>query len=296
LSVDVIFEHLLGGPDSTAATSVVDTRIPSFLASEPLPQGERAEDYLDRLPKEPFILYVGALSRLKGLAVLFDAYRKLASPPPLVLLGTPRPDKLDFPLGVVVMTNVPNAVIMAAWDRALFGVMPSLWPEPFGTVVAEAMSRGRPVVGTRTGGHGDMLDESSGILVPQGDPEALARAMADLIGDPDRRAAMGLAAQSARGCSAPSRCCRGSRRFTGRSLSACRPSVGSRPVVGDRCAGVRATSQDQRRDCAYTEGRWAPASMRRHLRPCGSKPASAIVSSAITVRLAGARRRRSPTS
>jgi glycosyltransferase involved in cell wall biosynthesis len=61
--------------------------------------------------------------------------------------------------------------------------------------VAEAMSRGRPVIGTRPGGHSDMIDESNGILVPRGDAAALAAAMAELIGDPARREALGAAAR-----------------------------------------------------------------------------------------------------
>lgn len=84
---------------------------------------------------------------------------------------------------------------MAAWDGALFGVMPSLWREPFGTVVAEGMSRGRPVIGTQIGGHADIIDDASGLLVPQGDVDALEQARRALIDHPERREAMGRAAR-----------------------------------------------------------------------------------------------------
>ena len=192
---DMMVEHLLGGPDSPAARSIVDATIPSFLASDDVPGSVPVEQFVEQLPREPFILFVGAMSRLKGLGTLFDAYRRLVEPPPLVLIGTRRPDALELPPGTVVLTDVPNEAVMAAWDHAMFGVMPSLWPEPFGMVVAEGMSRGRPVIGTQTGGHVDMLDAESGILVPQGDVEALARAMQDLVDHPERREAMGRAAR-----------------------------------------------------------------------------------------------------
>jgi glycosyltransferase involved in cell wall biosynthesis len=147
------------------------------------------------LPKEPFILFVGAFRRVKGLETLFEAYRRLASPPPLVLIGTfERDSPAAMPPQATVLTDAPHAIVMAAWDRALFGVMPSLWPEPLGATVSEGMSRGRTVIGTRLGGHTDMLDENTGILVPQGDPAALAAAMEELIVDPARREALGRAA------------------------------------------------------------------------------------------------------
>ena len=172
-----------------------EVTIPSF-------QGVAQEDpavsvapYVSRLPDEPFIMFVGAFRKVKGLEVLFDAYRRLVSPPPLVLMGTfGRDSPESFPPDAVVLTDVPHSAVLAGWERAMFGVMPSLWPEPYGSVVAEAMSRGRPVIGTTLGGHADMIDETTGILVPQGDAGALARAMQELIDDPQRRAAMGRAA------------------------------------------------------------------------------------------------------
>jgi glycosyltransferase involved in cell wall biosynthesis len=105
-----------------------------------------------------------------------------------------RDSPADFPPEAIVLTDVPNAAVMAAWDRAMFGVMPSLWPEPLGATVAEGMSRGRPVIGTQLGGHADMLTDSAGMLVPQGDVAALREAMAKLIADPGLREEMGRAA------------------------------------------------------------------------------------------------------
>jgi glycosyltransferase involved in cell wall biosynthesis len=177
---------------------VAEVTIPSFQSrsSTDISANELAP-YLDALPREPFILFVGPLRRIKGLEVLFEAYRRLDSPPPLVLMGMAGHDPpRGIPDGAVVLTDVPHPAVLAAWDRALFGVMPSLWPEPYGAVVAEAMSRGRPVIGTLVGGHADMLDESCGLLVPQGDVAALADAMQTLIDDPARREAMGRAARA----------------------------------------------------------------------------------------------------
>jgi glycosyltransferase involved in cell wall biosynthesis len=73
-------------------------------------------------------------------------------------------------------------------------VLPSR-QEPFGTVLAEAMAVGTPVVATDVGGLAEVVDDGvTGALVAPGDPAALARALAELAADPDRRARLGAAA------------------------------------------------------------------------------------------------------
>jgi glycosyltransferase involved in cell wall biosynthesis len=195
---DVTIRYLFGpgGPPDNLLRVV----IPSFQDVAPDQPVDSSDGevgaYLARLPTEPFILYVGAFRKVKGLETLFDAYNRLQAPPPLVLMGTyERDSPTNFPDEAVVLTDVPHPAVMAAWDRAMFGVMPSLWPEPFGATVAEAMNRGKPVIGTTLGGHVDMVgDNEAGILVPQGDVGALEGAMKELIGDSEQRARYGLAA------------------------------------------------------------------------------------------------------
>lgn len=164
------------------------TVIPNFHEEE---QGVAPEpEPLAQLPQEPFILFVGGFRRIKGIHELFEAYESLEDPPPLVLVGTPASDSPDrFPERSVVIHNVSHATVMAIWDRALFGVLPSKAPEALGNVVHEAMSRGRAMIGTRPGGQEDMIDDGeTGLLVPGGDAPALAEAMKRLIEDAELRA------------------------------------------------------------------------------------------------------------
>jgi glycosyltransferase involved in cell wall biosynthesis len=191
---DVTLPHFGAGK-----ADLMELTIPSFQAEPPPQPGEEAPDvdaWLAKLPDEPFILFVGAFRKVKGLETLFDAYRALQGErPPLVLMGTfERDSPPDFPPEAIVLTDVPHQVVMASWSKAMFGVMPSLWPEPLGATVSEGMSQGRPVIGTLLGGHTDMLNEETGVLVPQGDAGALREAMEGLIADPERREAMGRAA------------------------------------------------------------------------------------------------------
>jgi glycosyltransferase involved in cell wall biosynthesis len=151
---------------------------------------------LRELPSEPFMLFVGALRRVKGIEQLVAAHQLLEQPPPLVLIGTVEPDTPShFPPGVRVLTDFPHNAVMEAWSRCLFGVLPSLWAEPFGTVVCEAMSRGKPVIATKPGGHTDMvIHGETGLLVNRGDIDDLAAAMQLLITDAELRERLGLAA------------------------------------------------------------------------------------------------------
>ncbi|HEX7083268.1 MAG TPA: glycosyltransferase family 4 protein [Gaiellaceae bacterium] len=175
---EVLRAHLLRAP--------IEAVIPDFRAAN----GARPDDrVLARLPRESFILFVGPLRQIKGVRVLLAAYERLADPPPLVVLGTRAPDMpAAFPPGVTVEYDVSHATVMAAWERALFGVAPSLIAEPLGNVVHEAMSRGRAVIGTRPGGHEEMIEDGvDGLLVGRGDVEGLAAAMRRLAGDGDLR-------------------------------------------------------------------------------------------------------------
>ena len=75
-------------------------------------------------------------------------------------------------------------------------MLPSVWAEPFGLVVIEAMSGGTPVVASDIGGIPEIIQYGiSGLLVSPGDTEALREALSALLADPARRRAMGEAAR-----------------------------------------------------------------------------------------------------
>jgi glycosyltransferase involved in cell wall biosynthesis len=132
---------------------------------------------------ERFILYVGALSRHKGLEVLLEAYQGLEERAKLVLIGTQWPDSPgSYPEGVTVIKNASHDFVMEAFARCLFSVVPSLWPEPFGQVAVEAMAVKRPVIASAHGGLTDIvLDQETGLLVEPGDAPALHAAMLRLL-------------------------------------------------------------------------------------------------------------------
>src|SRR5260370_3353573 len=154
--------------------------IPNFLPGDGgVPQGD-IEPYLAQLPAGDYLLFVGALSRQKGVDVLLRAYAGLPNAPPLVLIGYPTPgwsiSSVDWPDNVFVLKAWPRYAIMEAWRRSMLALAPSVVPETFGMVVMEAMSTGRPVIAFRIGGLIDLVaDGDTVFLVRPGDSLALQR-------------------------------------------------------------------------------------------------------------------------
>jgi glycosyltransferase involved in cell wall biosynthesis len=75
-------------------------------------------------------------------------------------------------------------------------VLPSILPEPFGLVIAEAMAAGKPVIATAHGGPTEMVVEGeTGFLIPPNDPYALASAIKNLLAHPEEASRLGRAAR-----------------------------------------------------------------------------------------------------
>jgi glycosyltransferase involved in cell wall biosynthesis len=109
--------------------------------------------YVAQLPQGEFMLFVGDLRPVKGLDVLLTAYAALHNAPPLVLIGKVWPETpADLPPNLIVLREWPNYAVMEAWRRATIALVPSIWAEPFGIVVIEAMAGGTPVIASKIGG------------------------------------------------------------------------------------------------------------------------------------------------
>jgi trehalose synthase len=92
--------------------------------------------------------------------------------------------------------RVENAVVVNALQRRADVVVQKSLAEGFGLTVAEAMWKGRPVVGSRVGGIQDQLEDGrSGILVEPNDLEGAGRAISSLISDLGYSQAIGHAAR-----------------------------------------------------------------------------------------------------
>ena len=159
----------------------------------------------------PLVLFVGRLTPEKGVDLLLDAFARGAGPDAhLLLVGRgPARDLLEDAarrLGVAGRVHFEPSVqpgetipFYAAADLLALPSRTTAWfKEPWGLVVNEAFNQGLPVVASDAVGAaagGLVVDGATGRVVPEGDVEALAAALADLLGDDERRRAMGRAAR-----------------------------------------------------------------------------------------------------
>ncbi|MDT0164967.1 glycogen synthase [Actinotalea sp. AC32] len=187
---------------------------------------ERADEVVRRLgidPDRPTVVFVGRITRQKGLPYLLRAAAELPPEVQLVLCaGAPdtpeiatevstRVAELQTERGGVVWIEqmLPRDELVAVLSAATVFVCPSVY-EPLGIVNLEAMACGLPVVGTATGGIPEVVDDGvTGLLVPieqvqdgtgtPVDPDRFVRdltaTLTELATDPERAAEMGRAAR-----------------------------------------------------------------------------------------------------
>ncbi len=151
----------------------------------------------------PTIGFVGELHPRKGVHVLLEALQQVDSTCELVLLGNGDADYTAELEDVAGRSRHPVHFLgfrddvqdLYHWIDLL--VLPSLNFESFGMVIIEAMRFGIPVICSDFGGMKEVVaDGETGLVVPAGDPQALADAMNRLLGDAVFRGRMGKAGRA----------------------------------------------------------------------------------------------------
>ena len=178
-----------------AATFTTYSDIGAFTATAPTP-----------VPDVQRALFVGVAERYKNVHGLADAWRRVAQQLPhaalhLVSRGRERSvlERLarDLPRQVEWDESLPSERIASALDESAVLVLPS-FSEGLPRVAMEAFARGRGVVGSRAGGIPDIVEDGvSGLLVPPGDPDALAGALVRALSEPGLARMLGAGAHAA---------------------------------------------------------------------------------------------------
>jgi glycosyltransferase involved in cell wall biosynthesis len=93
--------------------------------------------------------------------------------------------------------KVPQGELIKHYDRSEIMLVPSIWKEPFGLVVAEAMARGLPIIASNLGGPSEIVTHDvDGLLIEPGKVQALIAAILQLSADPAKCKQLGQAARS----------------------------------------------------------------------------------------------------
>lgn len=141
-------------------------------------------------------LFVGRLSQEKGVSVLLSASRDLVNEVRIVGTG-PDSQLLKDKSGVFALGALSRDEVRQEMLSALALVMPSIWFETFGMVIVEAFAAGLPVIASRLGAMGEIVEDGrTGLLFEPGNAADLAQKLAWAEANPDEMARMGRNARA----------------------------------------------------------------------------------------------------
>ena len=171
---------------------------------EVIPNGVLIPEHADPGGREHRIVFIGRHDPRKGMPVLLRAWpeihrrtgarlRIVGADPLMVRLAQTRagvdPEGIDS-LGFLSQDDLTEELLSA---KAL--VAPSLGGESFGMVLTRAFACATPVVSSDISGYRDVMTDETGVLVPPGEPDALADAVVGLLEDEPRRERLGASAR-----------------------------------------------------------------------------------------------------
>lgn len=152
--------------------------------------------------RTPTVIYAGRLHEAKGVLLLmagWDRYREKSGKPGLKLIiagGGPLGDEVaawaSTRPSVELTGTVSSERCFELISQARAVLLPSAWEETFGLVAVEAMAAGAPPIAAGHGSFTELITPGvDGVLFSPGDPAALALAIADVEGNPERYEAYG---------------------------------------------------------------------------------------------------------
>jgi glycogen synthase len=153
-----------------------------------------------------YILFVGRVSRQKGMVHLLEAMKHVGPGVRLVCCtsaaDTPQINEeiaakvRETPRCLWINRRLPEEQYIELYSNCAVFACPSVY-EPFGIINLEAMACARPVVASAVGGIPEVVVQGeTGLLVPPGDPGALAEALNYVLRDRAMASQMGLAGRS----------------------------------------------------------------------------------------------------
>lgn len=177
-----------------------------FNATDPAvfkPYGDEAVNHLKGLVNiesdKTYLLYVGRLTEIKGVHVLIKAFLSIHAQRPnsrLIIAGSSffsEAAKTDYEQSLVELAKpvsyaiiftgfMPHEKLKYLYSSADIVVFPSIWQEPFGLVMLEAMASGTCLISSAVGGVPEVVKNGiNGLLVNAGDAEKLAQVTVEIL-------------------------------------------------------------------------------------------------------------------
>lgn len=182
-----------------AKLRVIHNGVVTDRIDRPVSQGE-IDSWKERILWDPERRTIGIVSRLKDQAVVLQALSDVATPVRLVLAGiepTEPLQKLSMKVPSRHMVSfIPFTPDVLPLYQLLELVLLPTRMEGLSQALLEAMALGKPVIASAASGNLDVVNSGvDGLLVPPMDSQAWARAIEDLLQQPERAAQLGAAAR-----------------------------------------------------------------------------------------------------
>jgi glycosyltransferase involved in cell wall biosynthesis len=152
------------------------------------------------MPADPVdgecIAFAGRISPEKGVDTLLSAAEQIGQIPVKIAGGGPLVSRMKdrAPYNVQFVGILSQDRLLSFYRKSRFAVVPSVWYEPFGLVVVDAMALGLPVVASRIGGLPEIVEDGiTGLLFEPGNAEDLANKLRFLWENPELCRQMGKA-------------------------------------------------------------------------------------------------------
>jgi phosphatidylinositol alpha-mannosyltransferase len=189
---------------SEAARSSVSRWFPGEY--ELIPNGVLIPAEAEAGGREHRVVFIGRHDPRKGMPVLLRAWpevhrrtgahlRIIGADPLMVRLVLSRAHGANASDGIDALGFLSQEDLTAELLSAKALVAPSLGGESFGMVLTRAFACATPVVASNITGYRDVMTDETGLLVPPGDPGALANALVALLEDEQGRRLLGQAAR-----------------------------------------------------------------------------------------------------
>jgi glycosyltransferase involved in cell wall biosynthesis len=159
----------------------------------------------EEISDKNYILFVGRISKLKGLHLLLCAFKEVEKKykyVKLIIAGdfnwseegqyfSDLIQKLNFK-NLIIKDNPTAKELRELYGNCSFVVLPSIFPDPQPLTILEAYANCKPVIGSDAGGIPEMIDDcETGKIVQRGSVQALYDAMVELIENEEQRIVLG---------------------------------------------------------------------------------------------------------